>query len=48
MTKLKAILNKQDPPPFTRIRGAIAIIKEARNGKRQQQRNVKADNTGNA
>lgn len=45
--KFKELLKKRDPPPFAHIRGAITTIKEARNGKCEQQRNVKADNTSN-
>jgi len=45
--KFKELLKRKDPPTFTHIREAITTIKEARNGKYQQQRNVKADNTSN-
>lgn len=45
--KFKELLRRKDPPPFTRIRGAINTIKEARNGRGEQQRNVKTDNTSN-
>jgi len=46
--KFIAILKRQDPPPFTRIRKAVSIIKEATRDGKQQQRDAKADNTGNA
>ena len=45
--KFKELLRRKDPPPFTHIRGAITIIKEARNGRGEQQRHVKVDNTSN-
>lgn len=45
--KFKELLKRKDPSSFTHIRGAIITIKEARNGKCEQQRNVKVDNTSN-